>query len=361
MVRCFAPLLTLAVMLWGLVPAAWATGPLGPEIRFFSRSGQDPVDDLAYFRGHLGILRPTFTDNRLYAAYRIMLGGRFSEAQARQLLARCCGAPETPFDAMTSWPDLRKWVAGVPPAQETTAFRRRPEDMQSFDVSCFPNAYRNSAATLRARIAEHGANSPLVRDWVIGQDAVLRNCSTDSALPDELPNAPPWLKADRAYQIAAAYFYRLDYTRAGQLFAEIGHDASSPWQKTARYLVARCAVHAAIEQKTPKLIADAQQAIDAVATDPELVDYRADAPKLASLLAFATRPQERVRELERSLLAPDLPPTLPVELRDFLLLERTGTRTTDLGAWIYDIDVLTTSGREQDLAAAKADALGRWR
>jgi hypothetical protein len=361
MVRCFAPLLTLAVMLWGLVPAAWATGPLGPEIRFFSRSGQDPVDDLAYFRGHLGILRPTFTDNRLYAAYRIMLGGRFSEAQARQLLARCCGAPETPFDAMTSWPDLRKRVAGVPPAQETTAFRRRPEDMQSFDVSCFPNAYRNSAATLRARIAEHGANSPLVRDWVIGQDAVLLNCSTDSALPDELPNAPPWLKADRAYQIAAAYFYRLDYTRAGQLFAEIGHDASSPWQKTARYLVARCAVHAAIEQKTPKLIADAQQAIDAVATDPELVDYRADAPKLASLLAFATRPQERVRELERSLLAPDLPPTLPVELRDFLLLERTGTRTTDLGAWIYDIDVLTTSGREQDLTAAKADALGRWR
>ena len=29
MVRCFAPPLTLAVMLWGLVPAAWATGPLG--------------------------------------------------------------------------------------------------------------------------------------------------------------------------------------------------------------------------------------------------------------------------------------------------------------------------------------------
>ena len=89
MVRCFAPPLTLAVMLWGLVPAALATGPLGPEIRFFTRSGQDPVDDLAYFRGHLGILRPTFTDNRLYAAYRMMLGGRFSEAQDRQLLARC--------------------------------------------------------------------------------------------------------------------------------------------------------------------------------------------------------------------------------------------------------------------------------
>jgi hypothetical protein len=361
MVRCFSCLLTLAVVLCGLVPPAWATGPLGPEIRFFSRSGQDPVDDLAYFRGHLGILRPSFTDNRLYAAYRIMLGGRFSDAQARQLLARCCDAPETPFDAVTSWNDLRKRVPGVPPAKEATSFRQRPEDMRIFDVSCFPNAYRNSAATLRARIADHGANNPLVREWVIGQDAVLLNCEMDSSLPNELPNAPTWLMADRAYQIAAAYFYRLDYARAGQLFAEIGRDAASPWQKTARYLVARCAVHAAIEDKTPKLIADAQQAIDALATDPQLADYRADAPKLASLLAFATHPQERARELERALLAPELPAALPFELRDFLLLERTGARSTDLGAWIYDIDVLTTSGREQDVAAAKADALGRWR
>ena len=364
MVRCFSCLLTLVIVTCGLVPPAWATGPLGPEIRFFSRSGQDPVDDLVFFRGQLGILRPTFTDNRLYAAYRIMLGGRFSEAQARQLLARCCDAPETLSDAETSWNDLRKRVAGVPPAHDPRygGYRRRPENMQLFDVSCFPNAYRNSAATLRARIAEHGANSRLVRDWVIGQDAVLLNCYEDSPLPEELPrNAPAWLKADLAYQIAAAYFYRLDYARAGQLFAEIGRDASSPWQKTARYLVARCAVHAAIEDKTPKLIADAQQAIDALATDPQLADYRAEAPKLASLLAFATRPQARARELERALLAAELPAALPFELRDFLLLERTGARNTDLGAWIYDIDVLTTSGREQDVAAAKADALSRWR
>src|SRR6516162_9612063 len=76
---------------------------------------------------------------------------------------------------------------------------------------------------------------------------------------------------------------------------------------------------------------------------------------------FAIHPQERARELERSLLAADLPPSLAVDLRDFLLLERSGARSTDLGAWIYDVDILTTSGREQDVAAAKADALTRWR
>jgi len=41
-------------------------------------------------------------------------------------------------------------------------------------------------------------------------------------------------------------------------------------------------------------------------------------------------------------------------------LERTGTRNTDLGAWIYDVDVLTV-GSEETVAAAKSDALRRWR
>ena len=38
----------------------------------------DPESNLAYFHGRLGILRPTFDDNRLYAAYRQMMGGSFT-------------------------------------------------------------------------------------------------------------------------------------------------------------------------------------------------------------------------------------------------------------------------------------------
>src|SRR5262249_9065054 len=41
MVRCSSALVTLAILLCGLMSPAWATGPLAPEIRFFSRSGQD--------------------------------------------------------------------------------------------------------------------------------------------------------------------------------------------------------------------------------------------------------------------------------------------------------------------------------
>jgi len=72
--------LTLALLLCALPAAAWATGEFIQEIRFFSRSGMDPQSNLAFFHGRLGILRPTFDDNRLYAAYRQMMGGGFTDA-----------------------------------------------------------------------------------------------------------------------------------------------------------------------------------------------------------------------------------------------------------------------------------------
>jgi hypothetical protein len=53
-------------------PSGWATGQYIQEIRFFSYSGMDLDDNLAYFQGRLGILRPTFDDKRLFAAYRQM-------------------------------------------------------------------------------------------------------------------------------------------------------------------------------------------------------------------------------------------------------------------------------------------------
>ena len=86
--RCVARL-TLALLLCGFATAASATGEFIQEIRFFSRSGMDPSNNLPYFHGRLGILRPTFDDNRLFAAYRQMMGGAFTDAQAQQLLAPC--------------------------------------------------------------------------------------------------------------------------------------------------------------------------------------------------------------------------------------------------------------------------------
>jgi hypothetical protein len=359
MVIRIAARLMITVLLWGFASAAQATGPNLPEIRFFSRSGQDPESDIPFFHGRLGILRPTMDDNRLYAAYRIMMGGGFTDAQAQQLLARCCGTSDADYAALTGWNDGRRQVLGPPAPERDLPVRNRPADIAVFDVSCFPNAYRTAAATLQARIAEHGVGDPWVREWVIGQDIVLRNCQANASVPQEIPNAPAWLKADRAYQIASTYFYQYDYARAGELFAEIGRDASSPWRKVARYLVARSAVHAAIADKTPDLMAAAQSAVAAITAESELKDYRDDAPRLAAMLAFGTRPQERAEEIEKTLLAADLPPTLAVDVRDLEWLERTGRRYTDLGAWLYDLDLLASEKGRKD-ATAKADVLRRW-
>ena len=223
-------------------------------------------------------------------------------------------------------------------------------------MSCFPNAYRNAAATLLQRIQEHGAADPSVREWTTGEDAVLVNCTAGGPPPPEVPNAPDWLKADRAYQIATTYFYQLEYARAAELYAAIGRDAGSPWRKLARYLTARAAVRAAISDKTPESIAVAQSALDGIAADPELAEYRDDAPRLASMLAFGTRPQERAQELAVSLVGANLPATLAPDLHDLEDLERTGKRYTDVGAWIYDIDTLNG----ENSADAKADILRRW-
>src|SRR5262249_2877011 len=141
-------------------------------------------------------------------------------------------------------------------------------------------------------------------------------------------------------------------------------DASSSWRKLARYLAARAAVHAAIVAKTPDSIAAAESAIAAITADPELADYHADAPRLASMLAFGTRPHQRAQELAQAFLAADLPASLAVDLHDLRDLERTGKRYTDVGAWVYDINTLNGDNgpdNAQLKADAKADVLRRWR
>ena len=352
--------LMLALAFCGGVSCAWATGEFIQEARFFSRSGMDGGDNLAFFHGRLGILRPTFDDNRLFAAYRQLVGGTFTEAQARALLAPCCDAPGRPDDVQLTWEEARKRVlGGAAPSLPYAASRERPPEIAALDASCFPNAYRNAAVTLTARIKEHGAGDTWVREWTFGEDVVLANCTNDKDPPPEVPNAPGWLKADRAYQIATAYFYRYDYTRAAELYAAIGRDAASPWRTLARYLSVRAAVHAANAEKTESSIAAAKSAIDALAADPELAAYRDQAPRLDSMLAFGTRPQERAQELAHSLLSADLPATLAVDLHDFRDLERTGKRYTDAGAWLYDINTLNGEKGRQN-AEVKADVLRRW-
>ena len=126
------------------------------------------------------------------------------------------------------------------------------------------------------RIKEHAAGDPSVRQWTIGEDAVLANCAADSPLPIDVPDTPAWLtivhtRLPQPISIAS--------TMGGpQSFMLQLEPMASSWHKLARYL-ARAAVHAAIVAQTPESIAVADAAIAGIAADPELADYHADAPR----------------------------------------------------------------------------------
>src|SRR5215472_6084485 len=112
---------TLAVVLCGLMSPAWATGPLGPEIRFFSRSGllPRPSRHPASHPHRQSTLR-RLPDH----AGRELLGGA-GAAVARTLL-RCSGDPLRRGDELERPAQARRRRSACP-GPEYGWYRRRPE------------------------------------------------------------------------------------------------------------------------------------------------------------------------------------------------------------------------------------------
>ncbi len=353
----FAFLCLLAVT--NAIAPARASGPFLPMLRFYSVSGVDADSDTAYFKGRLGIIRPTFDENRLYAAYRVLLGHAFTDDQAQQLLANCCDI-RPPYAAppmQDDWLKIRATVMSDKPKPDLDPYRPTKNYMDF--LNCYPSAFDTAAATLKARIAAYGATDRWVIEWVKGQDAVFANCSqTDLSLPAELPDLPDWFKADRAYQLASAYFYHWDYAEARQRFAAITKDTASPWASIAPYLMARASLRLASTAKTPDAITQAQQDIAAVQPGDKSGITANDVAKLSSALAFL-QPDKQIAALEQALLAPNLPDDLATSLHDFLLLaDAKNAPSTDLGDWIH---VMQVSNSDADaIAAAKAQVLEHW-
>jgi hypothetical protein len=352
---------TFALLLTGLgaLAPAHASGPFLPALRFYSYSGVDADGDVAYFNGRLGILRPTFDENRLYVAYRILLGHNFTDEQAQQLLTSCCDirSPATAYTMQNDWLEIRATVTPDNPKPNLDPYRPTKDYWNIFN--CYPSAFDAATATLKARIAAYGAKDRWVIEWVKGQDAVFANCSqTDLSLPADVSDAPDWVKTDRAYQQAAAYFYHWDYAEARRLFAAIAKDASSPWAPIAPYLVARASLRLARSAKTPDAIAQARQDIAAVKPNDKSGISAVDVANLSSALAFL-QPDKQIAALEQALLGPNLPGDLATSLHDFLLLaDAKDVPPTDLGDWIHAM--ATSNGDAGNIATAKATALKHW-
>ena len=145
-----------------------------------------------------------------------------------------------------------------------------------------------------------------MRGWVKAQDEVFQNCSSGRSIPEPANlDAPEWLKKDREYQIAAANFYSLDYATAREMWTRIADDYESVWSETADYLIARTLVRAASlskdEAKAKEIYEQAEAHLNRLTVRGGKF-YNASL-RLLNLIKYRVHPEERVRELARSLAA----------------------------------------------------------
>jgi hypothetical protein len=358
--KIFIFILVLAATLTCGLRLSYACGPFSRYAIFtFSKHPDFPLDK--YSGGELGILKPSYARSYLYVSYRLMTGGRFNPAE-QQALSELWNArldynqPEgSGEDTTATWLEARKKVSGVKQDLQIEVFRDTGQDNYSSFLNCTPDAFRNATKTLEERIAKFGAGSAEVKEWTLAQDQVFDNCKSGQTIPEEASNsAAPLIKYDRAYQVAAAHFYAMNFDEARSHFEKIAADTASPWHEQAEYLVARSLLRKASlssEANRNETFALAEAQLKKVLADSSQSALQLSARNLLSLIRMHTHPAELVRELSRSLLRNEPNPNLKQELWDYtVLLDRS----------LGDSDEALDENLKKALEASEKDDLTDW-
>jgi len=284
------------------------------------------------------------------------------QAAGAALAIPCCDGPkDLLYDdprsetGSSQWLGARKLVEGAPRKTYTPTGEERPYFMWS--QSCFDDAFRTAAVTLKARVARYGAASPWVQAWLDTQDAVFATCREDTTLPALPAGAPAWLKADRAYQEAAHALYAGHSADAAARFGAIARDDASPWQPLGPYLKARTLRRAALTEPSPEKFTLARAAIAELARRPAGTFGRSEVTPMLRSLAFRDRPRELMAELAGELVRPTAAPDLAVSFRDVVNLAKAGQPRPEVLDWIATLRPEDGAARR----AALAHAEGRWR
>lgn len=322
----------------------------------------DPILDRmpagnGYMTGDLGVVRPQFDSEYLVQAYRVF-GGRQSLGIEQ--------IDDTASETQEYWPDFRDRILGTVETKDRQRLdfsqTRDIGDYQSID-NCPDSAVRFAVRTGHERIRRFGAGSPQVRDWVRAQAAVFHNCSeTTLLLPEPAPpDADATVRADRAYQTAAAYFYATDYEEAAQRFNAIAEDRTSEWRPYGRFLAARARIREATVKasndpaRREQLFTTAEAGLKAALADPAASGLHKSAEGLLGFVALRLRPAERARELAGILSADPRPSSRHLDDYQWLLArtERSAlVGSNELTDW-----VLTLRGD----SSMQAGAVARWR
>lgn len=353
--RLIAIVLSLVIL---NTTTALACGPFTLEAVFvYTVHPAYPLEKFA--AGRLGVVQPSYARSYLYAAYRHLTGAGFTPIEQkamvdlwRQRLSFSGGEDSTDWSKV--WLTARQQVVGSQNGAqnlesiEVYRTREKPNEYENY-VNCNPDAFQNAAATLNARVAKYGADSVAMQAWVRVQDQVFSNCASGESIPEAAPtDFDTLMRADRAYQIAAAHFYAAHFDEARKHFEAIAADNASPWKQTAAYLVARALLRKSslgpAEQKQESLVA-AEAQLKKILDDQKFSSLHPTATRLANLVRLKLHPDKRLYELGAKLAIPIQNFELKQEVWDYTTLldanleadppkEPAPARFDDLTTWI---------------------------
>ena len=275
-----------------------------------------PAEVERFEKGDVGVVRPRLARRYLAQAYRSFSGRPPLVVAAPPKSTPATNRPD-PFE---EWIGARDRVLGTTrSADEAFAslvqFRYVGNDYQAI-WNCPDDAFTTAVKTLAARQARFGEGSAELRDWTRAQAVVFSNCPGPPArsnpqpggreplfLPEPAPSGVDALiRADRAYQTAAAYFYGLQYEEAARRFREIAADATSPWRSYGQYLAARATIRMATVNATndaerDRLFGTAQDELKRVLADASASALHESARGLIDFIEARLRIVERLHRV----------------------------------------------------------------
>ena len=287
--RRFVGVFVLALLLANPADIS-SCGPFLPGA-IFTRA-QGPDEERAFFAGHFGILQPAYERRYLAMAYRILSGEPLNDTQRAQVTDLERFRMGDANAELTKWLAARKKVHNARPIENLEWYKRAPDF--SVTPTCGADAFASARTTLAARVSQAGADSAEVRDWLNAQDTVFGDCAGGAQIPEPPPaGASERIRADRAYQIAAANFYAGNFDAARAQWRDIAADAGSPWHVSAPYLIARADLR---ESKYKEAEAQLKTVLGEKSETPvhhqarDLLDYaRAHLDPAAQMLAVSQR------------------------------------------------------------------------
>ena len=239
-------------------------------------------------------------------------------------------------EAAKAWYKLREKVVGKSELdeQEYLSKYRSPDE-----------SFRQATETLAERAKTHAGDKAALEDWVKAQEIVLANFESRGkgpAVPAPLESGPADLRADRAYQIAAAHFNARQLDQAIAEFDKIAADAQSPHRKLAAYLSLRTRFEALRGKEQAPENAERSAALlkeaEALRAKPEFASLSLPLYHLVGAIQATWMAPERLKQLGEQLAAGKAP-DFEQDFRDYSMISNRGNVTAtaapdEMSAWI---------------------------